>query len=144
MARTVQQGLLDSKNQEVRGLEEALASQSADRSEQVAAAAARQQDMVRGQADARKALICLKEELAAAQAALQEEHSRCLRLQSNQTSAQQVNAPDECSQIDHATRHAADGMWILKVTCSREEFAGVAPSCMPAANRRCTALHIQV
>ena len=74
----------------MRGLEEALASQAADRSEQGAASAARQQDLARGQADARKALACLKEELAAAQAALQEEHSRCVRLQSNQAAAQQV------------------------------------------------------
>ena len=108
MARTVLQGLLESKNQEVRGLEEALASHSADRSEQVAAAAARQQDLVRGQADARRALVCLKEELAAAQAALQEEHSRCLRLQSNQTAAQQVDAPDhhEIQQYYQTTSRA--------------------------------------
>ncbi len=69
MLRGIMQGLLESRNLEVRGLEEAMESQAVDRSQQGAASAARQQDLVRGQADARKALICLKEELAAAQAA---------------------------------------------------------------------------
>ena len=83
-------GLLEARSREARTLEEALASQTADRSNSGTATAMREQELARGQADARKALICLREELSGAQGALQDEHARCMRLQSNQAAAQQV------------------------------------------------------
>lgn len=86
------QGLLETRSQEARGLEEALASQAAEWSKQGANSAAREQDLARGQAEARRALICIREELSGAQSALQEEQARCSRLQSSYASAQQVLA----------------------------------------------------
>ncbi len=99
-------GLLEARSQEARSLEEALAGHTADRSQNGAASAIREQELARGQADARKALICLREELTGAQGALQEEHTRCMRLQSNQAAAQQVSS-DRRLFRPHSPRTAA-------------------------------------
>ncbi|KAK9868595.1 hypothetical protein WJX84_006054 [Apatococcus fuscideae] len=88
-SRDYYKGLLETRSQEARGLEEALASQAAEWSKQGANSAAREQDLARGQAEARRALICIREELSGAQSALQEEQARCSRLQSSYASAQQ-------------------------------------------------------